>query len=426
MKAHNCPGCSEYKAMSRRRFFGVSAGAAAAVGAPLWLPRVAYAQEAGNRDVLIAIFLRGGCDGLSICVPHAEDAYYAARPTLNIPRPDSLDPNRAIDLDGFFGIPQSMGALLPAYNAGDLLIVHACGQTDETRSHFEAMNYMEVGKPRDPSIFTGWIARHLLSTAPLNPNSILRAIAINSALQRSLAGAPLALPIPDPDEFGLAGWDGTAAERLEALEKSYRKGELVLRATVENTMRTIGVLESIDFENYAPGGGAVYPDTYFGYAMRSAAALIKADLGVEAVATDLGGWDTHDGQQPRQGFMANLMQELAESLAAFHADLDAAGTVNYSLIVYSEFGRTFRENANGGTDHGHGNAMLVLGNHIAGGRVLADWPGLGPEDLFQGQDLDVTIDYRDILAEIVQYRLGNANLQTIFPDYTPAFRGVTE
>ncbi|HRK34009.1 MAG TPA: DUF1501 domain-containing protein [Candidatus Hydrogenedentes bacterium] len=424
---HRCKqtGCTEYRHLTRRQFIGVSAATAAAVGAPMWLPRVAYAGTSTSRDVIITIFLRGGADGLSLCVPHGDDDYYSLRPNLNIPRPDSTSEFACIDLDGFFGIPRTMRGLRDAYNAGDLLLVHATGSLDESRSHFQAMNVMETGKPLDPSLFTGWVGRHLMSTAPLNPNAILRAIGINSALQRSLAGSPLALPVPDLSNFGLDGWEETMDERIAVLAASYAAGSVALQANAANTITTFEMLEAIGFETYEPSNEAQYPDTYFGTSLKSSAALIKAGIGVEAIAADLGGWDTHAEQQPRQGYMANLMQELADSLGAFHADMAADSSKKYVLVVMSEFGRIAYENGTGGTDHGHGSTLICMGNHIDGGRVLANWPGLGDDELFQGQDLQITIDYRDILSEIVQNRLGNTNLSAVFPEYTPIFHGVT-
>ncbi|MBX7257465.1 MAG: DUF1501 domain-containing protein [Candidatus Hydrogenedentes bacterium] len=421
------PGCKEYRGLNRRQFLGASSTAVAAtLGAPLWLPRVAFAADGDtSRDVLVVIFLRGGCDGLSICVPYAEDAYYEARPTIAIPRPDSGDTFAATDLDGFFGIPPAMTPLKPAYDAGHLLFVHACGSKDESRSHFDAMRFMEIGKPRDASLFTGWVGRHLLNSTAMSPTALLRAIAINDSLQTSLAGSPLALPIQDLDNFSLDGIPQTLEDRLAALGAMYAQGPLELRASAANTLSTMASLDAIDFGNYTPSGNAEYPDSGFGYAMKSAAALIKAQIGVEAIATDLGGWDTHDGQNPINGYMAGIMEDLASSLGAFHADLTSGGVLNFTLVVMSEFGRVFRENASQGTDHGHGNMMLVMGGGISGGRVLRNWPGLAPENLFQEQDLDVTIDYRDILAEIIQKRLGNSNLGAVFPEFIPTFRGVT-
>ncbi|HXU46520.1 MAG TPA: hypothetical protein VN783_13415, partial [Thermoanaerobaculia bacterium] len=146
MSSHDCKGCSEFNRMSRRRFLGLSAGALAASAIPAWLPKVAFAADgASGRDVLVAIFLRGGADGLTLVVPHGEDAYYDLRPGLAIPRPGD-GPNAAIDLDGFFGLPPALGALKEAYDDGVLLPVHATGLTDPTRSHFSAMYFMEVGQ----------------------------------------------------------------------------------------------------------------------------------------------------------------------------------------------------------------------------------------------------------------------------------------
>src|SRR5262249_16364230 len=184
-----------------------------------------------------------------------------------------------------------------------------------------------------------------------------------------------------------------------------------------------------DFLHYQPANGAVYPaggSGTLGYSMKATAALIKADVGVEAVAIDVSGWDTHNNQGSRVGAMADLMTKLSNTLAAFHLDVLTGSTSrNVTVVVMSEFGRRFVENASFGLDHGHGNVMMLLGNHISGGRVLTQWPGLAPNQLFQGLDLQVTIDFRDILAEIVQMRLGNTNLGYVFPGYTPTFRGVT-
>ena len=195
---HDCNACSEYNELSRREFLVKSAASAAVLAAPAWLPQVAYAQaEDTSRDVIVSIFLRGGADGLSLVVPYAENAYYTLRPTIAIPRPDSTSANRAVDLNGFFGLPPAMASLLPAYQSGNLLIVHATGSTDPTRSHFDAQAFMEVGVPGSRDTATGWLGRHLATKAPMKPNSALRALAFNYGLPQMLAGAPNALPIPN-------------------------------------------------------------------------------------------------------------------------------------------------------------------------------------------------------------------------------------
>ncbi len=425
---HTSPsaGCTEYMQVSRRNFLAAGGAAAMVSGAPIWLPRIAYATDSrsADRDILISIFCRGGADGLTLCVPHGDPAYYDARPTINIPRPDSGDQFAATDLDGFFGLAPAMTPLTEAYLAGDLLFVHATGSTDQTRSHFDAMHFMEVGKPRDPSLFTGWTGRHLLSVPPLDSNAVIRAIGIAPGLQRALAGAPLTLPFPDLSDSGLNGRWQTKEDRLNAIAEAYNSAPDILKNAASNTLNTMSLLEQIDFANYQPANGAIYPETYFGYSLKSTAALIKAQVGVEAVNLDLGGWDTHDTQGPRDGYMAQLMGDLAQSLAAFYRDV-ISDNKNVSLVTMSEFGRVVAENGSLGTDHGHGNVMMLMGKHFSGGRVLANWPGLDPDLLYEGQDLDITIDYRDILAEVVQNRLGNTNLDFVFPDFTPTFRGIT-
>ena len=424
---HECFGCNEYMQLSRRQFLAASGGVVAAASLPAWLPRVAYASDfCSNRDVIVTIFLRGAADGLTLCVPHGDQLYYDARPFIAVPRPDSTDPQKAIDLDGYFGFPQPLAPLIPAYQAGHLLVAHACGSSDADRSHFNSMRHLEEGVVTSSALFSGWLARHLATAPPLAQNSIIRAVGIDYGLQRCLTGAPLTLSIPDLANFNLTGAPGSVAARRAALSDMYQNFGGPLANASSTTQVTIDLLNQIDFVNYQPAGGAVYPtNNTFGNGLRSAAALIKADVGVEAIALDLIGWDTHVQQGVFSGAMFNLMTNLAQGLAAFHADINAGNGRNVTVVAMSEFGRRLLENGGGGTDHGHGTVMFVMGNNIAGGRVLTQWPGLAPEQLFEGRDLAVTMDWRDILSEVVYHRLGNPNLDVIFPGYTPTFRGVT-
>lgn len=424
--SHECCGCPEYNAVSRRRFLAGAGAAAAAAAIPAWLPKVAFAQEfCSNRDVIVAIFLRGAADGLTLCVPHQEAAYYTNRPTLAIPPPDSGGPHRAIDLDGFFGFPPALASLLPAYQAGHLLVVHAAGSLHETRSHFDGQLYMDAGVPGSTSVVTGWLGRHLATTGPMQPGAALRGVALGYNIPQLLAGAPGVLAIPDLDAFGYTGAEYTRAERRETIAALYAQAREELRETMETTNRTIDLLDQINFAGYQPAGSAVYPSSELGLSLRSAAALIRADVGVETVAIDVGGWDTHAYQGATQGYLANLLSGFGAALAAFHADVIAGAERNVTLVVISEFGRELTENASFGTDHGHGNVLFAMGRHIAGGRVFARWPGLEPEQLHEGRDLQVTTDYRDVLAEILVYRAGARNLAALFPGHQPAFIGAT-
>ena len=420
----NCQACDEYRRLSRREFMARGTATAVALSVPAWLPRVTYAQSASSSDVLISIFLRGGADGLSLVPPFGDPSYYALRPTLAIPPPGSAA-NPALNLDGFFGLPPAMAALLPVYQGGQLLIVHASGSTDPSRSHFDAQFFMEIGKPGDMNVVTGWLGRHLASRPPVKVDAALRGIGFNYGLPQTLVGAPDTLPIPDPANFGLSGSSSTRTQRLAWLGTAYQTERDPLRTAALNTQRTITTLSTLNINGYVPAGGAVYPGGSFGTALRSTAALIRADMGVEAVQIDLGGWDTHSQQGPINGGMAVNMQQFAQAIAAFYVDMVYANKINnVTLVATSEFGRVARENASQGTDHGHGNAMFVMGGQVRGGRVLTQWPGLADGQLYQNQDLQVTIDYRDILAETVLRRLGNTNLDLVFPGYTPTMRGV--
>jgi len=426
-------GCEEYNELSRRQFITASAGVSAAAFFPAWLPKIVMSNHyASNRDIIVSVFMRGGADGLSIAVPFADPNYYTSRSTIAIPRPDSSAATKGINLDGFFMFPQAMtgnaagtGGLMPAYTATDLLIVQATGQLNNSRSHFDAQRYMEVGKPVDPNLVTGWLGRHLASMPPIKSDALLRGIGISNGLQKTLVGAPKTLPIADPTKFSIGGSDATQPQRIAFLQGDYAAAEEPMHSSALDATNTVALLKSVNFTGYVPANGAVYPNSSFGRALRSVAVLIKNDIGIEAAQVDIGGWDTHSGQDPLAGSMFNTMRDFSNSLGAFYADVIATG-FNVTVVSVSEFGRNVRENGSQGTDHGRGTVMLAMGKGIKGGRVLTkNWPGLARENLEQGQDLKVTVDYRDILAEIVQNRLANPNLGVVFPTWTPTMLGVT-
>ena len=424
-------GCSEYRALSRRRFLQASAGVTSAMAAaaayPSWLPKVVLAKQfSSNRETLVSIFQRGGVDGLTTCVPYADDNYYNARPTIAIAPPDALTGARVTALDDYFGFPPAMLGLLPAYVATDLLVVHGTGLLSKSRSHFDAQRWMEVGKPVDPNILTGWLGRHLATVPPKRSDSLLRGIGIGSGLAKTLVGGPKTLPIADPANYSVGGATATRVARLGVLESNYATTPDPLMTNALNAVNTIELLASLNFNGYVPQNGAVYPNTGFGRALRAVAVLIKSDIGLEAAQVDIGNWDTHAAQDPNAGSMYNTMLDFANSFGAFWRDVIAMGYAATAVSV-SEFGRNVRENGSGGTDHGRATTMFAMGKQIAGGRVLTvNWPGLAPGQLEDGQDLRVTVDYRDILAEIVSQRLENGqNLAQVFPGWTPTFRGVT-
>lgn len=428
---HDDCACQEYNDLTTRREFllrsGGAVGATAFAAAfPEWLPQVSVSDAfIANRDVVVSIFLRGGADGLNLCVPFGDPEYYTGRPTIAIPRPDSSAANKAIALDNMFGLPPNLSALYAAYQAGNLAIVHGAGLTYSTRSHFDAQRFMEVGKSNDPTVNTGWLGRHLATSTPARADASLRAIGFSDGLVDTLKGGPKTLPIPNPASYGLGGSSATRSSRLTWLQNDYASTLEPAKTAALDAVATINLLATLNLSAYVPANGAVYPNNGLGRGLKNTAGLIKADIGIEAAHLDIGGWDTHTNQT---GGMAARMNELGGSLGAFWQDCVVSGLAqNITIVVISEFGRNVRENGGQGTDHGRGTAVFAMGRNINGGRVITNnWQSLARENLQDQQDLKVSIDYRDVLAEIVQNRLGNSNLATIFPGFVPTFRGVTK
>jgi uncharacterized protein (DUF1501 family) len=424
----DCIACAEYQTLDRRSFMLHGFGAAAALirrqsaDLPGWMPRITLADPhvGPHGDTLVCLFLRGGADGLNIVVPHGDDAYYAARPTLGIPRPDSSGANPALDLDGFFGLHPALAPLMPLYRAGTLAAVHATGSPDESRSHFQAMAEMERGV-FGGGVYSGWLARHL-ATLDTGASSALRAVAIGERLPTSLIGTPAATALRSVEEVRLHGPDDERDRLEQAIGDLYGRFDDALSLAAAQTLDTLAVLERVDAA-YQPDGRA-YPESDLGRALSTVAQLIRLDVGMEVATVDVGGWDTHAAQGAGDGLMASNLADLGEGLAAFYEDL-SEHMDSVTVIVMSEFGRRVRENGALGTDHGHGNMMLLLGDNIAGGQVVAEWPGLAPEERVGPGDLSITIDYRDILAEIVIRRLNNPLTAEVFPGYAPAERGIT-
>lgn len=427
---HDDVGCQEYNALSRRHFVMKAAGAAVlGAAAPSWLPRVVLAQTASTRDIVVYIFMRGGADALSLCVPWGDSNYYTSRSTIAIPRPDATGTLKATALDAtMWGFPPAMLGMLPAYQANELLVIQGAGLAYNSRSHFDAQRFIEVGKAADPSISTGWLGRHLATVPPLSTAATLRALSISQGLPNALEGAPKTLPIPDPANYVLGGSATTRASRQAWLSGDFSLADEPVRSAALDATATLSLLSTLNISTYAPSNGATYPNSSFGRGMKSTAALIKANVGVEAIQLDIGGWDTHQTQNPLNGQMATTMADFSNSIGAFWADvLQGNGTYNVTLVAMSEFGRNVRENGSQGTDHGRGSAMFVMGKHIAGGRVYTkNWQPLAIENLQDRQDVKVNVDHRDVLAEIVANRLNNPNLDLIFPAYTPTFQGVTK
>ena len=404
---------------TRRVFLKNSALAIFGVGAiPSWLSRSVYAGDVhGKRrkKILVAIFQRGAVDGLNMVVPFGEPRYYQLRPSIAIPRPDGT-PASAVDLDGFFGLHPSLASLKPMFDARHLAIVDAVGSPDPTRSHFDAQDYMESGTPGLKATGDGWMNRALLK--PVGPASPLRAVSLGSGLSRTLRGPNDAIAVNNLNDFQVK--DQKSAATFESMYD--HSHDTVLHGTGKETFSAVKIMQSIQKQRYTPANGAKYPGGKFGQNLQQISRLIKADVGIEVAFAEIGGWDTHVNEANQ---LANNLTEFGQSLAALYQDLGDR-MEDVTVVTMSEFGRTVRENGDRGTDHGHANVMFVMGGDIRGGKVYGDWPGLADdEQLYEGRDLNLTTDFRDVLGELVARHMGNRNLKAVFPGYeNPKFRGL--
>lgn len=408
--------------LTRREFLTAAVTQPWKVAWPTWLPRMAFAptQTAPRGDLLVVVFLRGAADVLNMLVPHGEEAYYRLRPTLGIPRPDDSRAKageRTVDLDGFFGLHPALAPLVPAWQAGHLAPIHAVGAPDESRSHFRAMELMERGVDDESGPATGWIGRHL-ATLDTGNSSPLRAIGLGEKTQMSLRGPIAISALRSIADFHLGG-DLTAVTQMQAALGALYADDSPLGVLGQETLEILDTLEALDPQKYAPHADALYPETEFGTGLRQVAMLAKAEVGLEVAAIDLGGWDTHFAQG---NIMESLMTDLGQGLAAFHGDM-VDQMKNTTVVVMSEFGRRAYENASLGTDHGHGRAMFLMGGNVVGGKVHTVWPGLEEGQLFGPGDLAVTVDYREVLGEVLSKRLNNSALGEIFPGFEGQNRG---
>lgn len=390
-------------------------GALALVGTstiPSFLTRSVMAEvtsAAANKKKLIILFQRGAADGLNIVVPYREKNYYAMRPSIAIAQ------EQVLDLDGFFGLHPSMSAFKPLYDQGHLAIVHAAGSPDTTRSHFDAQDYMESGTPGVKVTQDGWLNRALQDEALTGRPSAFRAVALGTQVPRTLQGKLPAIAVNNLADFSVGGKGPTTSPISNAFQAMYDQStDAVLHGTGQETFEAVRMLKAANPAHYEPAAGVVYPNTPFGNSLKQIAQLIKADLGVEAAFSDIGGWDTHQNQGNVNGQLANRLKEFSETIAAFWKDM-GADAENLTLVTMSEFGRTARQNGTGGTDHGHANVMFVLGGNVKGGQVYGRWPGLANEQLNEGRDLAVTTDFRRVLGEAAYKTLGAKDLNTVFP-----------
>ena len=405
-----------FAAITRRAFMRSGALALVSFGLdPLFVARAAFARDSGGPSkrgrVLVCLFQRGAVDGLSMVVPHGDGAYYRERPRIAIPG------DQVLDLDGHFGLHPALSGLMPMWRQGALAAVHAVGSPDVTRSHFDAQDYIESGTPGVKNTPDGWLNRHA-QHAREHRDTPFQSVAFGPQLPRILAGSAPALAISDLKAFGIRAGQPAVRDRLtRAFEELYEASATgIVASSAAEGFEAVQTLKQIDVSNYQPANGAQYPTGKLGRSVLQIAQLIKADVGLEIAFTDVGGWDTHIAQGAGQGQLATHLRELGDSLGAFALDLGERMS-DVVVLTMSEFGRTVAENGSSGTDHGHGTAMFAMGGGVKGGRVIGRWPGLDAGARFEGRDLAVTTDFRDLFGEILARHCGAGQLEAVFPGH---------
>lgn len=428
--------------MKRREFLEVTGAGMAG----LWIPGplralarpgfVGSEQGQKQRPVLVVIYLRGGIDPLNTIVPYADRRYYEIRPTIAIPAEDSNEAKGVIPLDDRFGLHPALADLKPLYDAKLMAPILNVGSPHPTRSHFDAQDFMEYAAPGLRNVQDGWLNRYLGATRARKQEDepSLRGVAVQGLLPRSLRGSypVLAAPVrhdPGTDEI-LEFYDDlyvdadkkTEDAEIDMAGRRDPEDDDPVLSSGETTITAMRRYLAILDRGARGSADSTYPEGRLGPGLRAISAVIRSHPDLEVACVDWNGWDHHAGQGGLEGKQATMLRHLGQSLAAFMDDL-GSHRERTLVLTMSEFGRTCRENGNAGTDHGHGGLMLALGGPVRGGRILGKWRGLDDGDLYEGRDLPVTVDFRDVQNEILTQHLGFKPSRSFFPDYRPS-RGV--
>jgi uncharacterized protein (DUF1501 family) len=400
--------------LDRRTFISSASAATAASFGVRW----AKAETAPER-ALIIIFLRGGMDALNFLAPADDRNYISARPeSLRVKLADSGRglPVGGVDGGGDLILHAEAKELGRLFRSGKLAFIPAAGLQNGTRSHFQAMDLMERGlgnqagtSPRD-----GWLTRAALAMGRHEPGSVL---SIGGAMPQSLSLCESCLPADDVWDI-----DWAPSEHFREALMSVHSGHSAIDVSSRQALAATSAL-SVRLERNGrqepvlrdPPKGISYPDSGFGAKLRFLAEMMRLSPAINVATVDLDGWDTHDSQHDR---FAELVATLSQSLAAFEKNLDAIGR-SATVVVMSEFGRRVKANDSGGTDHGHGGLMMVMGDGINGGANYGRWPGLANEQLDEGADLAVTTDFRDVLASVLKGHGAEHAIAAAFPGHDP-------
>lgn len=399
--------------MTHRRAF-IKSGAIAAFGLSLGgVPAFVARAAAGwkhqglfqKQKILICIFQRGAMDGLMAVTPFTDEYLKKARPTIFMSAAKS-EKDPLFDLDGRFGLHPAFGSLLPMFQTKQLAIVHGIGSPNNTRSHFDAQDYMETGTPFDKGTSSGWLNRAMGYLS--HEATPFRAVSITTSMPRSLYGDKPVVAVSDLSDFAVRNNSrmpsgNQVVGSLEALYDQTATG--LIHDSGKETFEAVKMLSGIDVKKYKPANGAAYSNSNLGKSMRQLAQLIKAEVGLEIGFAESTGWDTHFNQGTVNGGFARSATDLAENMAAFWGDLGSEWQDRVTIMTMTEFGRTVKQNGSGGTDHGRGSCNFILGNNVLGGKVFGDVPSLSPENLEDGRDLAVTTDFRAVFANVAEKHL---------------------
>ncbi len=416
---------------SRRGFLksgGLALLAAGFGGVPNFIVRAAdNYQLVGpykKPKLLVCIFQRGAMDGLMAVTPFTDSFLRKARPNLFLDASVSQGKDALLDLDGRFGLHPALASLQPFFKDKRLAIVHGVGSPNNSRSHFDAQDYMETGTPFSKSTSSGWLNRAVGLLG--HDASPFRAVSLTNSLPKSFYGDEPALAISNLNDFAIQLRNNPMSAQMAAqsFESLYdQTSASLLKETGKESFEAIKMLSKADLKNYKPANDAVYPSSPLGNSLRQIAQLVKLDMGLEVAFTECGGWDTHVNQGTGNGLFARNIGDLGNSITAFWNDLGALQD-NVTIMTMTEFGRTIHQNGTGGTDHGRASCLFVLGNDVNGGMVHGKIPELAIENLEDGRDLPVTTDFRAIFSEVAGNHLSINNQQALFPGWAGKTIGV--
>lgn len=388
-------------------------------GVPTFIARAADSKKIigpyKKGKVLVCIFQRGAMDGLMAVSPYSDPNLKTLRPTLYMS--PSQSEGSLIDLDGRFGLHPGLQSFAPFFKEGRMAIVHGVGSPNNTRSHFDAQDYMESGTPFSKSTPSGWLNRAVgLMGHDATP---FRAVSLTSALPRSLYGDNEALAINNLQEFAIQMRGNPLASNLasKSFEQLYdQTSSQILNKTGKESFDAMKMLNVNNIRNYQPANGVVYPNSPLGNSLKQIAMLIKMNIGLEVAFAESGGWDTHFNQGTANGALARNLKDFSDSIAAFWKDMDAHQD-DVTVMTMTEFGRTAHQNGTGGTDHGRASCLFVLGNDVQGGKVYNNIKTLAKEDLEDGRDLPVSTDFRSVFSAVANGHLNINNNQKLFPTW---------